>query len=85
MLEACVHEKFNEFSGVMDVNDIVQIARLLFRGPEFDSLTIASRLEEFLLANQDRYIGGLKQAHESGFRDNYEAFNKCLIYLEGTL
>jgi hypothetical protein len=42
----------------------VQISRLMFRGPELDSVTISAPLEQYLLANQDKYINGIKQAHE---------------------
>lgn len=69
----------------MDVNDIVLISRLLFRGPELNSVTISTRLEEYLLNNQDKYINGLAKAHENGYKDNFEHFNKCLMYFEGTL
>jgi hypothetical protein len=38
-----------------------------------------------MIKNQEKYINGLKKAHASGVRDNYEYFNKCMLYFEGTL
>jgi hypothetical protein len=35
----------------MDVNDIVTLSRLMFRGPELDSSTISAPLEQYLLAH----------------------------------
>lgn len=70
----------------MDVNDIVVISRLLFRGSELTGIkVIPVSLEEFMIKNQEKYITGLKKAHATGVRDNYEYFNKCMLYFEGTL
>ena len=70
----------------MDVNDIVVISRLLFRGSELTGIkVIPVSLEEFMIKNQEKYINGLKKAHATGIRDNYEYFNKCMLYFEGTL
>jgi hypothetical protein len=35
----------------MDVNDIVTLSRLMFRGPELDSHAISAPLEQYLLSN----------------------------------
>jgi hypothetical protein len=48
----------------MDVNDIVPISRLLFRGPEIESISMSAPLEQYLLNNQEKYINGIKKAHE---------------------
>lgn len=85
LLESCIQEKFAFFYPQMDVNDIVPISRLLFRGPEIESISMSAPLEQYLLNNQEKYINGIKKAHEQGFKDNFEYFNKCLLYLEGTL
>ena len=70
----------------MDVNDIIVISRLLFRGPELTGVkVIPVSLEEFMIKNQERYIGGLSKAHANAFKDNSEQFNKCMLYFEGTI
>jgi len=60
MLEALCHEKFIEFYEQMDVNDIVPIYRLQYKGPAFESYKWAVALEDFLIKNEEKYVGGLK-------------------------
>ncbi len=38
-----------------------------------------------MIKNQEKYIDGVKKAHASGFKDNNDQFNRCMLYFEGTL
>ena len=69
----------------MDANDIVPIYRLQYRGPDFGSTKIASKLEEFMIKNEEKFVNGLKSAIENINKDNAAEFNKSLLYFEGCL
>ena len=71
-------DKFLQLFDQFEIIDIVPICRNIFRGPEFSTPLLVTKVEELLLSNSQQ----LEKLQLSAGKNNDE-FIKCLMYFEG--